>query len=244
MAAFHENSLEIVQDALENCDEMEIDGIEIDLVETTNCEFLLIHAASESLRLTGDPSIDLTTMSRATLLRTQTLQKTIPAATPYEPALSYKDRGTFTFLDTVLAMYSTKASDLTLILDIKNISSRGCTKLRSMINKHMPNQSKRVMFSCCDLFSCYLLGRNFPEFYKEWYPILDSYTIKPFWTERLYSNIVYYCVTKRWQGIAINMSAQLTWQTSFITDSMQLAYFAGPPPADSTPVYFLVDLVS
>lgn len=221
---FQENSYEIVENFFDDFISFHLDGIEIDIVETEQGDFLCLHGKKESKRMTGK-DINLLKMTRDEIKK-EKIQKNILRSHEYDIDQSYNSEANFIFIDEIFEMYKKKNNkNIVLVLDIKEISKKGCKKLKKMIKEYgIPENNLKL----CGygLVSSYYISKHFPGIYKEWFIVLDSYSSLPYCIERIYNWIMYY-LCDDWTALSIAMydTETLGEQMKFKRKNYKLSYF-------------------
>jgi hypothetical protein len=223
---FQENSFEIINDYFENYVGMKIngyDGIEFDIVEIDDGDFLIMHAEKESKRLTG-LDINLTKMKREEIKNIK-IQKFIEKSHFYEKDRIYDKEANFIFLDEIFDLYKKHKKEVILILDIKSISKSGCKKLKKMLEDYEISY-ENIKICGYGLPSVYYLSKYFPNVYKEWYPIIDAYSNFPYCIEKIYNYIMYYYLDD-WTAISIALYDDdiVPEQMKFKRKNYKISYF-------------------
>jgi hypothetical protein len=227
---FQENSYEIIHDFFANYHEIKnskykFDGLEFDIVELKNGEFLLLHSKKEGKRLSGK-NIDLNKMSREDIKNTK-IQKYIEKSHLYDKDRNYDKEANFIFLDEVFDLYSKYRcnNNIILVLDIKSISSKGCKKLKNLLDMYkIPLDSIKI--SVYGFLTSYHINKHFSNVYKEWFPIIDTYSTLPYCIERIY-NIIMYHFIRNWNAISIALYKDyiVDEQLKFRRKGFQISYF-------------------
>ena len=225
---FQENSYEIITDFFRNFDtyKNKYNGIEIDIVELVDNDFVLMHSAKDSERLTGK-KINLIKLKRKDINLVK-IQKNIVNESDDKLVYNYDNEASFIFLDKVFDMYSKHKDkqEITLVLDFKSISYKGCTKLKELIIEYdIPNNN--LILSNSNIFSVYAISKILPNIDKEWTCILGNvYTQLPYALEYMYCYILS-ILLKNWNvyAISLQVDVKLEKKMFFYNNNYNLSFF-------------------
>lgn len=181
---YTENSLEIVTDFLTNNIYNNFQGIEIDIFQLHDGEFVCFHDKNMK-RLTGINN-NITNYTRNTLHNVKI------------------KNGTLLFLsDLFYLMNKYNKTHIYVILDIKHITNKGCLILQNLINKSNI-EHKYIHFTVYSIHIAKLLNKYFSNTSKCWYPLINKYTRLPNWILNIHNKYMNN-VCKNWNGLSIGV---------------------------------------